>query len=145
MPTEIVSGPSNAQEGRININDLNQIIDDFDKSIALSFALNRPIKKISVVSVPVVIVQNLLDELTDEEKLNSNLNIRFGVTLPDQNDCIDGVTDVSNHLTVALLLEKDGEELKSPGDSIITAGFKESGNGSAEFVCCPVIKPPRMI
>jgi hypothetical protein len=143
MPTEIVLGDSNPREGRISINDLQKITNDFVQTVTIGCTEDRVVEKIDVISIPVVIIQNLLDELTDEEKLQpgTNVNIRFGLTLPGQKDCLDEEKDVSNHLTVALLLEKAGTELNGVGDFVITAGFKEQDNGAGDALCCPVIKP----
>ena len=139
MPTKIVSGPSNSQNGEINADDLKKISDDFEQSVNVTSTGEREIHKLNFVSIPVLLVEHLLGKLNGIDKFNSNLIIRFGITLPGQTDCVDGVTDVSDHLTAVLLLEKNGQELSNVDDFIITPGFKEQGDGAANAACCPVI------
>lgn len=89
-------------------------------------------------------LKHLLDKAQKEDKelKDSNINIKFGVTLPNQKDCVDGITDVSNHLTAILVIEKKGFEKDEPGNFVIAPGFREFfDNPVRDGACCPVIKP----
>ena len=144
MPTKIVASKSNPKNGEINQQDLNRIISDFENFVDIKSTIARDFIKIETVTIPVPTMYNLLGLLTDAQKLKSFVSIKFGITLPGQKDCTDGKTDVSNHLTVAVFIDRNGIDLKDQvGDFVITPAFREfSVQGTADGPCCPVIQPP---
>ncbi|MEO6733972.1 MAG: hypothetical protein ABIN01_22310 [Ferruginibacter sp.] len=142
MPTKIVSGRSIPQNGLINQQDMKRIIQDFENFVEVKSTCARQFTKIDTVSVPVLVLDHLLTQVTAAQRATSTIDIKFGITLPNQKDCIDGVTEVSNHLTVVLLINRNGKELQDQVDDfVITPGFKEFNNGATDGICCPVIHP----
>lgn len=159
MSTKIVnSGQSSPQDGAINQGDLAKIISDFENFVQLSSTDGRVITKIDYISIPLAVMYGFIQDaqkliaangdigaLTPADFKRININVRFGVTLPSQKDCQNPKKDISNHLTTALLIEKDGVELSSIGDSVIIPGFKANyrypGNDNiGDTACCP--SPP---
>ncbi|MGN6435117.1 MAG: hypothetical protein ACTHMM_01240 [Agriterribacter sp.] len=170
MPTKIVITKSDPQRGLINQNDYKRIIQDFEDFVEIQSTVSRKFKKIKVVSIPAMTLQkflNIAKSKGDPDLRNTNINFKFGITLPNQKDCTDGTTDVSNHLTVVCVIEKiiignpgtpneyvELDEINPECDCpdnkfdpandnyIIVPGFKEFTDPSmTDRVCCPVIKP----
>lgn len=145
MPTKIVTGRSNPQDGEINQFDLKRITQDFENFVEIKSTSARSFVKIDTITIPVPILDHLLDMISPTQRETSRIDIKFGITLPDQKQCTDGVTDASDHLTAVLFINRNGIELQDqPGNFIITPGFRESSNnGGAEGACCPVITPKK--
>ncbi|MEO6547105.1 MAG: hypothetical protein ABIN94_03875 [Ferruginibacter sp.] len=141
MPTKIVSEKSNPKDGIINKQDLNRIIQDFENFVEIKSTIARNFQKVDLISIPVPILEHLLSILDPAEKPGARVNIKMGICLPDQKDCTDGKTDISNYLTAVVFLSKNGNTLLDQvEDFIITPGFKEFG-GAAVGACCPLIHP----
>ena len=150
MPAKIVTTKSNPAHGEINQNDYKRIIQDFENFVEIESKIARQIKKINVVTIPALLLKHLLDKakIHDSDLGQTHINIKFGVTLPDQKDCQRPFKDVSNHSTSVLVIEqptqssKEPIELDEPGNFVIVPGFKEFiENGQKDGACCPVIKP----
>lgn len=144
MPVKIVKTKSKPKKGLINQHDLKRIIQDFENFVEIDSSISRVFKKINVVSIPALLIKHLLEKAQENDKDldNSAINVKFGITLPDQKDCLKEELDVSNHLTVILVIEKKGIEMDEPGDFVIAPGFKEfSDSDIKDGACCPVIKP----
>jgi hypothetical protein len=147
MPTIIVNTGSDPQKGQISSGDLQQITSEFQSKIQV----NSQLTKMEEVFIPALIMQHLLAKISADKLNASFIKIKFGFTLPNQKDCKDNTTDVSNRLSVVVMIE-DEHEHSNVGDFIITPGFKEfdesanGGNGAVDapalMACCPVIKPP---
>ncbi|MEP7108536.1 MAG: hypothetical protein ABI760_11150 [Ferruginibacter sp.] len=148
MPTKIVSERSNPQNGKINQQDLKRIIQDFENFVDIGSTISRTFTKINSISIPLEIIESLINPviaLPDDERVGATINLRFGITLPDQKDCNDADLDISNHLTVVLFLNRDGKTPSDQvGDFVITPGFKEfSAQGGEDGICCPLIHPAK--
>ncbi len=135
MPALITNKPSDPTEGEINVHDLRRITEDFENFAELKSTIQRQFLKISSISIPRAILLALLE---GHDKYDY-VNIRFGITLPDQKSCEDFETDISNQLTIAILRAKrSGKviiEKNSVGDFVVLAGFKTSIK-EIETWCC---------
>ena len=142
MPTKIVSGRSNPQNGEISQQDLNRIVQDFENFVSIESTVARAFTKIDTISIPILILDRLLAKVSPAQRPVSTIDIKFGITLPDQRECKDVANDISNHLTVVLMINRAGKEVQNQVDDfIITPGFKEFNEGANEAVCCPLITP----
>jgi len=145
MPTKIIAGRSNTENGEINQQDLKRIIQDFENFADIKSTISREFLKVNTVSIPFHILNRLLEKVTPAQRDATTIDIKFGITLPEQKQCDGDKLDVSDHLTVVVMINRGGSELQDQVDDfIITPGFKESSDGGlVDRACCPVITPRR--
>lgn len=152
MATKIVSTPSDPLNGEINVNDLNTIIGDFeDSTTLLTCPPPRQLTKTSFVAMK----KEVLEALLVNAQPGDYVSIRFGITLPGQLSCVNQTTDISNQLTVAILLaqkttipdpQNPGQTIDTinekmqpdVGNYVITAGFRNDQvvKFGGQTLCC---------
>ena len=145
MPTTIVSGRSNPEDGEINQHDLYRIFHDFGNFVDIKSTISRDFIKVNTVSIPYIILSRLLKK--------SNTGATWGIfnwyqvwnNAPESKAMYCRQIRCLYHLTVVAMINSTGNELLDQVDDyIITPGFKEcSDGGIVDRACCPVITPRR--
>lgn len=140
MSAKIVLSRSKPGDGDINQNDLRRIIQDYENFAKIESAVERKFEKVKSISIPKLVLKSLVDQALDSEFIN----VKFGITLPDQKSCIDKKIDISNHLTIVMLIEEANGVIKDQeNDSVIVVGFKSKiiPQGIDKFCCGDPNKP----